>query len=108
MLGAVVCASTGAVIRTGRVVSAAKRNACINSSRGLRRVAAPQLKAFEHPKIGAMFKPEHIRQIGVERRSHVYGDRHRQLFGAMSIGFRASRLGHWTLGALNVARRLID
>ena len=73
MLGAVVCASTGTVTRTGRVVSAAKLNECINSSRALRRVAAPQLKAFEHPKIGAMFKPEHIRQkgrpirIGVER-----------------------------------------
>jgi hypothetical protein len=55
------------------VVSAAKLNDRINLSSVLRRVVAPQLKAFENPKIGAMFKPEHIRQkgrpirIGVER-----------------------------------------
>jgi hypothetical protein len=55
------------------VVSAAKLNEWINSSRALRRAVAPQLMAFEHLKIGAMFKPEHIRQkgrpirIGVER-----------------------------------------
>src|SRR4051794_4012032 len=75
VLGAVVCASTA------KVVSAAKLNEWINSSRALRQVGAPQLKAFEHPKIGAMFKPEHIRQkgrsirIGVERQRAQNGHR---------------------------------